>query len=293
MNAIRRSTERGIAAVTGAGPLGADQVAVLVEAQRGGGHAAAPGHLADGRAASAIRTGKHESALTSSSLELVAWRDIKLEEATMSERGQRASRSPTRSPRGRGVEAGYGRRGEFALPGRTAARSATCTATTPAHFSFGKEVGAALREQGRVVDHPVFAGKDAMAARRTTMMSVRDVIELTLNRSHVGRLLGYAAESDRIGRCGPRAVRSAPGAILASAVWTDAECDAEDSEASLVIGRSHRARAQRRPLTLPLGPHRATTRTSSPQSTSAPPQPYAERPATARIERRSSRAWPR
>src|SRR3954452_14454673 len=48
-----------------------------------------------------------------------------------------------------------------------------------AHFSFGKEVGTALREQGRVVDHPVFPGKNAMAARRIDSdEDVRDVIEL-------------------------------------------------------------------------------------------------------------------
>ena len=47
MNAIRRSTGRGIAPVPGSGALGADQAALLVEAQRRGGDAAAPRHLAD------------------------------------------------------------------------------------------------------------------------------------------------------------------------------------------------------------------------------------------------------
>ena len=77
-----------------------------------------------------------------------------------------------------GVEAGYGRRGEWGfyvyrhevghLHGDHAA-----------HFSFGKEIGTALREQGRVVDHPVFPGKNGMAARRIEEDDdVRDVIEL-------------------------------------------------------------------------------------------------------------------
>ena len=34
-----------------------------------------------------------------------------------------------------------------------------------AHFAFGKELGTSLRERGMVVDHPVFPGKNAMAAR--------------------------------------------------------------------------------------------------------------------------------
>ena len=77
-----------------------------------------------------------------------------------------------------GVEAGYGKRGEwgFRVNGHEIGHLHDDHA---AHFSFGKEVGTALREQGRVVDHPVFPGKAAMAARRIEDEDgVRDVIEL-------------------------------------------------------------------------------------------------------------------
>ena len=77
-----------------------------------------------------------------------------------------------------GVDAGYGKRGEwgFRVNNHEVGR---LHGDHAAHFSFGKEVGAALREQGRVVDHPVFPGKDAMAARRIDNdEDVRDVIEL-------------------------------------------------------------------------------------------------------------------
>lgn len=77
-----------------------------------------------------------------------------------------------------GVEAGYGKRGAwgFRVNGHEVGH---LHGDHAAHFSFGKEVGASLREQGRVVDHPVFPGKDAMAARRIDDdEDVRDVIEL-------------------------------------------------------------------------------------------------------------------
>ena len=77
-----------------------------------------------------------------------------------------------------GVEAGYGKRGEwgFYVNGHEVGH---LHGDHAAHFAFGKEVGTALREQGRVVDHPVFPGKNAMAARRIdTDDDVRDVIEL-------------------------------------------------------------------------------------------------------------------
>ncbi len=76
------------------------------------------------------------------------------------------------------VESGYGRRGEwgFRVNGRELGH---LHGDHAAHFSFGKELGTALREQGRVVDHPVFPGKNAMAARRIDDDDdVRDVIEL-------------------------------------------------------------------------------------------------------------------
>lgn len=77
-----------------------------------------------------------------------------------------------------GVEAGPGRRGEFAF--RVGRREiGHLHGDHAAHFSFGKEIGTALKEQGRVVDHPVFPGKPGPAARRIeTDQDVRDVIEL-------------------------------------------------------------------------------------------------------------------
>lgn len=77
-----------------------------------------------------------------------------------------------------GVEAGHGRRGEwsFRVNGHEVGH---LHGDHAAHFSFGKEVGTSLRDQGRVVDHPVFPGKSAMAARRIDDdADTRDVIDL-------------------------------------------------------------------------------------------------------------------
>jgi hypothetical protein len=77
-----------------------------------------------------------------------------------------------------GVEAGYGRRGEWGFYVNRH-EVGHLHGDHAAHFSFGKEIGTALREQGRVVDHPVFPGKNGMAARRIDEDDdVRDVIEL-------------------------------------------------------------------------------------------------------------------
>jgi hypothetical protein len=77
-----------------------------------------------------------------------------------------------------GVEAGYGKRGEWGFRVGTH-EIGHLHGDYAAHFSFGKEIGASLREQGRVVDHPVFPGKNAMAARGIESKDdVRDVIEL-------------------------------------------------------------------------------------------------------------------
>jgi hypothetical protein len=77
-----------------------------------------------------------------------------------------------------GVEAGPGRRGEFAFKlGRH--EIGHLHGDHAAHFSFPKEVGLRLREQGRVVDHPVFPGKPGPAARGIEGEDdVRDVIAL-------------------------------------------------------------------------------------------------------------------
>jgi Family of unknown function (DUF5519) len=77
-----------------------------------------------------------------------------------------------------GVEAGAGRRGEFAfkLGGREIGH---LHGDHAAHFSFPKDVWAELVEQGRVVEHPVFPGRAGPAARRIeSQADVEDVIEL-------------------------------------------------------------------------------------------------------------------
>jgi len=77
-----------------------------------------------------------------------------------------------------GVEAGPGRRGEFAFTvGRR--QIGHLHGDHAAHFSFPKQVWTELFEQGRVGYHPVFPGKSGPAARRIeTDDDVRDVIEL-------------------------------------------------------------------------------------------------------------------
>ncbi|HYM57059.1 MAG TPA: luciferase family protein [Solirubrobacteraceae bacterium] len=77
-----------------------------------------------------------------------------------------------------GVEAGTGRRGEFAFTvGRR--EIGHLHVDYAAHFSFPKQVWSDLFEQGRVVHHPVFPGKPGPAARSIEGdADVRDVIEL-------------------------------------------------------------------------------------------------------------------
>ena len=77
-----------------------------------------------------------------------------------------------------GVEAGPGRRGEFAF--RVGGREiGHLHGDHAAHFGFPKDVWAQLIEQGRVVEHPVFPGKAGMAAREIhDQADVGDVIEL-------------------------------------------------------------------------------------------------------------------
>ena len=77
-----------------------------------------------------------------------------------------------------GVEAGPGRRGEFAFKvGRR--EIGHLHGDRAAHFSFPKDVWLELREDGRIVDHPVFPGKQGPAARRIeSEADVQDVIVL-------------------------------------------------------------------------------------------------------------------
>jgi Family of unknown function (DUF5519) len=77
-----------------------------------------------------------------------------------------------------GVEAGPGRRGEFAF--RVGRREiGHLHGDHAAHFSFPKAVWAELYAAGRVIHHPVFPGKEGPAARRiANEEDVRDVIAL-------------------------------------------------------------------------------------------------------------------
>jgi hypothetical protein len=77
-----------------------------------------------------------------------------------------------------GVEAGGGRRGEFAF--RVGRRElGHLHGDHAAHFAFPKQVWAELFAQGRVVHHPVFPGREGPAARRIADdADVHDVIAL-------------------------------------------------------------------------------------------------------------------
>jgi hypothetical protein len=77
-----------------------------------------------------------------------------------------------------GVSVGPGSRGEYAFTvGRR--QIGHLHGDHAAHFSFPKQVWAELFEQGRIVHHPVFPGKQGPAARRIEGdADVRDVIAL-------------------------------------------------------------------------------------------------------------------
>jgi Family of unknown function (DUF5519) len=77
-----------------------------------------------------------------------------------------------------GVEAGPGRRGEFAF--RVGRRElGHLHGDYAAHFGFPKQVWTELYEQGRIDYHPVFPGRPGFASRRIESQDdVRDVIEL-------------------------------------------------------------------------------------------------------------------
>ena len=95
-----------------------------------------------------------------------------------------------------GVEAGPGSRGEFAFTlGRR--QIGHLHGDHAAHFSFPKEVWADLREQGRIVPHPVFPDSQGPAARRIEdEADVRDVIELLrLNYDRAVARHGLPAEA--------------------------------------------------------------------------------------------------
>jgi Family of unknown function (DUF5519) len=77
-----------------------------------------------------------------------------------------------------GVEAGPGRRGEFAFTvGRR--EIGHLHGDHAAHFAFPKDLWRELFAQGRVAHHPVFPGREGPAARRIeTDDDVTDVIAL-------------------------------------------------------------------------------------------------------------------
>ena len=77
-----------------------------------------------------------------------------------------------------GVQAGPGRRGEFAFKvGRR--EIGHLHGDRSAHFTFPKDVWAQLRDQGRITDHPVFPGRVGPASRRIgSPADVEDVIAL-------------------------------------------------------------------------------------------------------------------
>lgn len=77
-----------------------------------------------------------------------------------------------------GVEAGMGRRGEFGF--RVGRREiGHLHGDHAAHFQFPKQIWSELFEQGRIVHHPVFPGREGPAARRIDgPADVRDVIAL-------------------------------------------------------------------------------------------------------------------
>jgi|SRR5919106_1321896 hypothetical protein len=95
-----------------------------------------------------------------------------------------------------GVEAGYGKRGEwgFRVGGHEVGH---LHGDHAAHFAFGRELGESLRERGMVVDHPVFPGKPAMAARRIDAQEdVDEVIELMrINYDRIVSRYGLPSEA--------------------------------------------------------------------------------------------------
>jgi hypothetical protein len=95
-----------------------------------------------------------------------------------------------------GIEAGPGRRGEFAFKlGRR--EIGHLHGDHAAHFFFPKQVWTELMEEGRIVDHPVFPGRQGPAARKIEdEADVRDVIALLrLNYDRIVDRHGVPAEA--------------------------------------------------------------------------------------------------
>jgi luciferase-like monooxygenase len=86
-----------------------------------------------------------------------------------------------------GVEAGPGKRGEYAfkLGGREFGH---LHGDRAAHFSFPKDVWSRLKDEGRITHHPVFPDSTGPAARSIKDdADIRDVVELL--RLNYDRLL--------------------------------------------------------------------------------------------------------
>jgi hypothetical protein len=100
-----------------------------------------------------------------------------------------------------GVEAGPGRRGEFAF--RLGRRElGHLHGDHAAHFGFPKELWTELYEEGRIDYHPVFPGRPGFGARRIEDEDdVRDVIALM--RLNYERLQERGPVAGRIGQRDP------------------------------------------------------------------------------------------
>jgi hypothetical protein len=95
-----------------------------------------------------------------------------------------------------GIEAGHGRRGEFAFK-LGAVEIGHLHGDHAAHFSFPKDVWADLKAQNRIVAHPVFPDKHGPAARKIENdADIRDVIDLMrLNYDRVATRQGLPAQA--------------------------------------------------------------------------------------------------
>lgn len=97
-----------------------------------------------------------------------------------------------------GIEAGPGRRGEFAFKfsGREIGH---LHGDRSAHFSFPPEVWSRLKAEGRIAEHPVFPGRVGPASRQLRdTEDVRDAIALMrLNYERVSRRASAAEAGER------------------------------------------------------------------------------------------------
>jgi hypothetical protein len=95
-----------------------------------------------------------------------------------------------------GIEAGPGRRGEFAFK-LGGSEIGHLHGDRSAHFFFPQQVWEELKAQGRIVPHPVFPDKHGPAARKIENDDdVRDVIELMrLNYERVAARQGASARA--------------------------------------------------------------------------------------------------